>query len=107
MKRTDLERVERELKRREKRDKIADRRSASADPRSVKVFTDTLFGLFRYDDQQIYNAEDDEEILELLLCMKEELLEKQWDPVLRKAVRMTEVADQDAAVEALRELMAD
>lgn len=108
MKRTDLERMERELRRKQKKDRLQSKRLGEfKDERGVRGFTDDLFDLLQYDDIQVYNADDDEEILELLLEMKEELPQKQWDVVIKKAVRMTKVAEPDAALESLRLLLVD
>lgn len=108
MKRTDLERMERELRRKQKKDRLQSKRlGGDTEDRGVRGFTEELFELFQYDEIQIYNAEDDEEILELLLEMKEELPSKQWDVVVKKAVRLTKVAEPEHALEALRILLED
>ena len=107
MKRTDLERVERELKRREKLLKIRERRTPSVDAKTVKGYTDALFERLLHDDQAIYNIEDNEEILELMLEMREDLAAKQWEVVIRKAVRQTAVAEQEEAVVLLKEMVED
>ncbi|MDC7224314.1 MAG: hypothetical protein PQJ60_11275, partial [Spirochaetales bacterium] len=59
-------------------------------------------GLFFFDAQKIYNIESSDEIETLLMEMVDELPEKQWDNVIRKAVKQTKVAEKDEAVEALR-----
>lgn len=108
MKRTDLERMERELRRKQKKERLQSKRLGDdREERGVRGFTEALFELFQYDEIQIYNAEDDEDILELLLEMKEELPTKQWDVVIKKAVRLTKVSEPDHALEALRLLLED
>lgn len=108
MKRTDLERMERELRRKQKKERLQSKRlGEDSQDRGVRGFTEELFELLQYDEIQIYNAEDDEDILELLLEMKEELAPKQWEVVVKKAVRQTKVAEPEHALEALRLLLED
>ena len=108
MKRTDLERMERELRRKQKKDRIQTKRlGVDGEERGVRGFTESLFELLQYDDFQVYNADDDEDILELLMEMKEELPQKQWEVVLKKAIRMTKVSEPEPALESLRLLLVD
>jgi len=101
MKRTDQERIERELKRVQKRERVADRRSMS----SMGEYIKGLSALLRHDGDSIYNTLDDEDILELLMNMKEDLPEKDWDKVIRKAVNLTKVTERETAVTELRSLI--
>ena len=106
MKRTDLERRERELRRVEKRDEVAQRRAESGDKGvSVGILIDELFALFRYDDQEIFNTTDDMEVLAQLERIKDEQPEKQWDNILRKAIKKTKVSKKEKAFNELKELM--
>jgi hypothetical protein len=118
MKRTDQERIERELKRREKHARVPERLSGEATPPaegtvpptgglSVSEYVRNLLALLHYDDQQIYNARDDESVFELLLTMKADLPEKQWETVLRSAVQKTKVVEKELALTELRALLAD
>lgn len=100
MKRTDLERRERELKRSTKKVEVIERKSSRAG-RSIGQYIDDLAGLFRYDAEEIFNTTDDIEILELIERMKEDLPEKQWETALRKAVNRTKVKQAQRAVEEL------
>ncbi|GBF51669.1 hypothetical protein LPTSP4_32070 [Leptospira ryugenii] len=100
MKRTELERRERELRRMEKK-KIS---SGSKESMSVGDYIEALFGLFRYDTEEIFNAKEDESVLELLENMKMEQPEKQWDVIIRKAVNKTKVVQRERAYEELRNL---
>jgi len=97
MKRTELERRERELKRSTKKSEVLERKTARAG-RSVGQYIDDLTALFRYDNEEIFNTTDDIAILELIERMKEDLPEKQWDTVLKKAVNRTKVKQADRAV---------
>lgn len=119
MKRTDQERIERELKRREKHARVPERLAGDASPApeggavpavgglSVSEYVRNLLALLHYDDQQIYNARDDESVFELLLTMKADLPEKQWETVLRSAVQKTKVVEKELALTELRALLAD
>ncbi|TGL17413.1 LB_289 family protein [Leptospira yanagawae] len=100
MKRTELERRERELRKAEKK-KI---QTGEKESMSVGDYIDALFGMFRYDTDEIFNASDDENILELLENMKMEHPEKQWDVIIRKAVNKTKVEQKEKAYDALRNL---
>lgn len=110
MKRTDQERIERELKRREKHAKAHDRKDEAAPPAgtiSVSDYVKNLVALLQYDEVQIYNTRDDEDVFELLLNMKNDLPEKQWDAVLKSAIQKTKVAEKDLAFTELKALLAD
>lgn len=107
MKRTDQERMERELRRKQKKDRLNAERRAGANDRGVKAFSEQLYDLLQFDDLQIYNTENDEEVLELLMEMREELPEKQWDTVIRKAVKLTKVSEPGDSVTNLRALLVD
>ena len=105
MKSTEMERKERELKRARKKEEVLARKT-DRESRSVGDFIKELNGLFFFDTQKIYNIESSEEIETLLMEMVEELPEKQWDNVLRKAVKQTKITQKDEAIEALK-LLAD
>lgn len=96
MKRTELERKERELKRAEKKLKSGDKSG-----KSVNDFIEGLFALFLYDQEEVFNAKEDINILELFEEMKDELPEKQWENVIKKAIKKTRVKQRDKAVEEL------
>ena len=106
MKRTEQERIDRELKRTRKKQEVQDRRDARKDL-SAGGYAKSLHALFHFDDTYIYNTVDDEEILELVLDMKENLPAKQWEPVLKKAIRLTKVEQKDQAFADLCSLLAD
>jgi hypothetical protein len=102
MKRTELERRERELRRTEKKSRPAGK--GEREEMSVSDYIEALFGLFRYDAQEIFNTSEDLAILEVLENMKEDHPEKQWDVIIRKAVNKTKVIEKDRAYEELRQL---
>lgn len=103
MKRTEIERIERELKRVEKREKKAQLR----EPGDVTpgAYIERLFSLYRYDMNEIFNTQTDEDILEVLEELKENLPEKKQMDVLRKSIKRTGVKQRDRAYEELVSLM--
>lgn len=105
MKRTELERRMRQLKRDEKQANYIEKVESSRDARSVANYIDELFSLLYYNEQEIMNIADNVEILELLEDLKEEHPEKQWQNVLKKAVRKTGVKKRDEAIDELTELL--
>lgn len=105
MKRTELERIERGLKRDAKRVAIAEKRTRSQGEQSVGYYIEQLYGLFRYDENQIFNIQDDMAILELLESMQGNLPQKKWNDVLRKAIRKAGVVQRDRALQELQEMI--
>lgn len=105
MKRNDMERIERELKRVQKRQKLGEKRDAGRPVQTIGAYIKDLNALLRHDGNVIYNTLDDEEILELLENMKEDVPEEKWETVIRKAVNATKVTERDTAVEQLCSLM--
>lgn len=106
MKRTELERRQRELKRAEKKVEVLERKSGR-EKKNAGHYINHLSSLFRHDMNEIFNTKDDLDILESLEGLKEDLPEKQWLTVLRKAVNRTKVVEADRAVDELREMMGD
>lgn len=104
MKRNDQERIERELKRVEKRKKISERREERG-PGDVGSYIKGLKSLLQHDKHMIFNTLNDEDVLELLLEMKEDLPDEQWERVIRKAVNATKVDEKELAVGELRSLL--
>lgn len=105
MKRNDMERIERELKRTQKRERIGQKRDADRPTQTIGAYIKDLGALLRHDGNVIYNTLDDEQILELFENMKEDVPEEKWETVIRKAVNATKVTERDTAVEQLRSLI--
>lgn len=105
MKRTDMDRIERELKRTQKRQRIGEKRDADRAPQTVGAYIKGLKELLRHDDEVIYNTLDDEDILELFENMQEDLPEGKWETVIRKAVNSTKVPAREQAVGELCSLL--
>jgi len=103
MKSTDMARKERDLKKALKKDEVLARKQAKGGI-SPGDYIKNLYSLFFHDTERIYNVDSSEEILELLLEMKEDLEDKQWDNVIRKAVRKTKVTQREEAIQALKDL---
>ena len=105
MKSTDIARRDRELRREKKRNEVMARRAAKK-ARTVGDYINDLAALFFHDDVRIYNTVDNNDsIMELLETMKMELPEKQWDNVLRKAVKKTQITEREKAIKELREIL--
>ena len=100
MKSTDIARIDRERKRAEKKKQILERKQK--DERSVGDFINDLYSLFFYDHNRIFNINMSTEILELLEEMKDAIPDKQWDNVIRKAVKKTKVQEKDTAIAELK-----
>ena len=105
MKRTDIERKEREVKRMEKRSRLLSKRKENQDEHSVGNYIDVLYGCFRYDDEEIFNTQEDLAILETLEKIQANLPDRKWDDVLRKAIKKTGVKQRERAFIELKELM--
>ncbi len=103
MKSTDLARKDRDLKKARKKQDVLERKMDKGE-RSVGDFINELEGLFFYDAQKIYNINSSEDIMMLLEELKEEHPEKQWNNVLRKAIKKSKVKEKDLALTELREL---
>lgn len=107
MKRTDQERIERELKRREKKTAVESRRVGAREDMDATPggYIQALLDTLHYDKTTIYNAAGDDEILEIMMSMKEDLPENKWESVLRSAVRKTKVSEKDLAFNELKETL--
>jgi len=107
MKRTDQERIERELKRREKKSAVESRRVSNREDTEATPggYIQALLERLHYDKTTIYNAMGDDEVLELMMSMKEDLPEKQWESVLRSTIRKTKVSEKELAFTELKETL--
>jgi hypothetical protein len=105
MKKTDLERYQRELKKSMKKQDVLRRKSESAKPtKRVGEYIERFFSLFRYDSEEIFNIKSDIKILEVIEEMKIELPEKYWENILRKSIKKTNINKRDEAFNSLKEL---
>lgn len=104
MKRTDLERRDRELKRAQKKEEIQLRRSEKKKGPSVGDFIKELSAKFFHDENKIYNLTDDN-ILDVLQRMKQEIEQKNWENILRKAIKKTGINQKEATFNELKKLL--
>ena len=100
MKSTDLARRDREIKKARKREMVIERKG-QRESRSAGDYINLFAELFFHDDEKIYNIEMSEDILMLLEEMKEDLPDKQWPNVIRKAVKKTKVKQKDLGISQL------
>lgn len=103
MKRTDLARKERDIKKaikKEERLQKGDRAEMS-----VGDYINELHSFFFCDETKIYNIAIDDRIPDLLENMMEDIPEKQWETIIRKAVRKTGVKEKEPAVSELLSLI--
>jgi len=105
MKSTDLDRRDREIKRKQKQEEVLQRRQMKKEGRSVGDFIAMLSESFFHDDTKIYNIKDNnDKVLEILMDIKLEIEEKNWDPIFRKAVKKTGISEKEKAFKELKEL---
>ncbi len=103
MKSTDMARRDREFKRSRKKSEVIQRKGLKS-TNTIGDFIDQLSGMLFNDGKRIYGISESTDILEFLENMKEEQPEKQWESIIRKAVKKTKVTHKDEAVKALMEL---
>lgn len=94
MKRTDQERIAREIGRQQKKDRLSEKRINGREDVSVAGYAKLLEGVFMFDDESIYNVQDDS-VLEILMSMKEDLTDKECEAALKRAIKRTNVKDRD------------
>ena len=105
MKRTELERIEREVKRVQKREELAQKRKQGEGSLSVGAYIDQLHACFRYDENEIFNTQEDVSILEVLEEVQANLPSHKWEDVLRKAVKKAGIKKREKAFIELKELL--
>jgi len=91
MKSTDIDRIDRELRRSRKKEELVEKRTQKRESASVGDYIKSLYSLMRHDDKRIYNLAGNPDIRKLLAEMKDDLPDKQWENVLRKALRETKI----------------
>lgn len=101
MKRTEIERRERELKRALKKQAVLD---AGGVEKSVNDYIDALFEQFIYNEERIFNTKEDIEVLEVLEEIQDAYPDKA-EVIVKKAIRRTKVGGQ-AKKDAFAELTA-
>lgn len=107
MKRTDMERIAREVGRQEKKERIRDERlHVKREDATVGGYTKRLESAFMWDDETVYNVGDDT-VLEVLMEMKEDLSDKECDAALKRAIKRTKVKDRDTPLEQAKTLLSE
>jgi DNA-directed RNA polymerase specialized sigma subunit len=104
MKRTDQERIAREIGRQQKKEAIRARLIDSKEEVSVAGYAKALEDVFMWDDETVYNIQDDA-VLEVLLEMKENLSDKDLEAALKRAIKKTGVKDRDTPLAEALELL--
>ena len=104
MKRTDMLRRERELKKAQKKEERIVREDDDSEL-TVGDFIKRLSSLFFHDEEKIYNTLQSTEILEVLESMQKHIEERHWDSIIRKAVKATGVKQKEEAVKDLKSLL--
>lgn len=105
MKRTDIERRDRDIKRTRKKEEVLQRKSGKKADMTIGDYINEFHSLFFFDETRIYNLKEDVRILELFEQMKSQLPEKQWETVFRKAIRKTQVKEREEAYTELKTLL--
>ena len=108
MKRTELERRDREVKRARKKEEVLERKTskeAGGMSRTVGEYIDQLAELFFHDDTKIYNINHSVEILELMEEIKKVFPQDKFDSIIRKAIKKTGVKAKAEAQKEIEELL--
>jgi hypothetical protein len=95
--------MDRELARQVKKARLDEKRSEGRVDISVGGFARALSEVLMSDGNSIYNADEDE-VLEILMEMREILDDKACSAAIKKAVKMVKVKDVQSSVGELREL---
>jgi hypothetical protein len=106
MKRTDQERIAREIGRQQKKERIREKRLSGKEDVSVSGYAKQLEDVLMWDDELIYNVNDDA-VFELLMEMKENLSDKECEAAFKRAIKRTKVKDRETPLEELTTLLVD
>ena len=106
MKRTDQERIAREVGRQEKKAVLRQKRLENKEDISVGGYARLLESTFMWDDETIYNLQDDA-VLEIFMNMKEDLSDKECEAAIKRAIKRTKVKDRDTPLDEAMLLLAD
>lgn len=104
MKSTDLARLDRELKRTQKKELVLERKTSKSE-KSIGDYINELYGFFFFDENHIHNISVDERIKDHIETMQLTVPEKDWEIIIRKAVRKTKVKEREEAVSLLKSLL--
>lgn len=101
MKQTEIDRKERELKQALKKEERLVKRTSCDEGMSVGDYIDHLSGLFFHDKDKIYNLSGDLKIKDCLNSIKQNAETKQWENIIRKAVKKTGITSRESAIQEL------
>lgn len=104
MKRTDQERIAREIGRQQKKEAIREKRLNGKPAGTVGDYAKQLEDVFMWDDETVYNVQDDS-VLEILMEMKEDLSDKDCEAAIKRAIKRTKVKDRDTPLEEVKMLL--
>jgi hypothetical protein len=96
MKRTDIERKEREIRRKQKKEELLERKVEQR-AGSIGDYINKLGEVFFHDETRIYNSKSDERILEVIEEMKENYDREECEKIIRRAIRATKVKEKEQA----------
>ncbi|BBM89419.1 hypothetical protein COTS27_01118 [Spirochaetota bacterium] len=114
MKRTELDRKERDLRKEHKRllkeSTRENSKKRSKEQSSVnitlKTAYDNLINIFEYDEEEIYNIhKNNEDLVEILLEMQESFEDKDVAATIRKAIKRTRIKNKEQAFKAVYALL--
>ena len=105
MKRTDMERRDRDLKRLKKKEEAQERREEKNASSLSGTYTDKLYQLFFYNEEKIYNIAKSPEIRKLIEEINTKFPEKEMDNIIRRAIRMTKVQLKKPAFDEIKALL--
>ncbi|MEA1910506.1 MAG: hypothetical protein U9N32_02395 [Spirochaetota bacterium] len=104
MKSTDIARSDRELKRARKKAEYIESK-LNRDSLSVADYINQLHEMMFFDAQKVYGISENEDILMKFVEMRDDQPEKQWETIIKKAVRKTKVVQKEEAIKELMELL--
>ena len=105
MKSTDMDRRDRELRRSQKKIDVLNRKQSNKSEITVGGYIDRLHDSFFYDEEKIYNIKDNVDMLAFIEEMKENIPDKDWETVFRKALRKTKIKQKEHAFKELKFLL--
>lgn len=108
MKKTELDRKHRDLKKSLKKENKLESIKQSREDANLTVGSSitSLSALFQYDEEEIFNINHNEKILEMVLLFQETFNEKDLENIFRKAIKKTKVKEKQKAFDNLKSLMA-
>ncbi|ADN03139.1 LB_289 family protein [Spirochaeta thermophila] len=102
MKMNEIEKMERELRRAQKKQESLARKQQKKKGNVVGEYIKRLASLFFYDEEMIYNIPNNPDIFACIEEMKQELPREEWETVIRKAVKSTGVKEKEIAYTQLK-----